>query len=137
MLSLSEATDLCVTPSWLWVGSRLRRLLLTDQFHALKSSSILCPSCRTLLPSRGHLPPHTHTQRDRIQCFLRLTWDFLSSSPPSLPRLPSSVNVEKVTSSLSPDGVLTVEAPLNLPAIEASETSIPVTVDKKTAVEQK
>ncbi|CAF98523.1 unnamed protein product, partial [Tetraodon nigroviridis] len=39
--------------------------------------------------------------------------------------LPSTVNVEKVTSSLSPEGVLTVEAPLNVPAIESSETSIP------------
>ncbi|XP_072302785.1 heat shock protein beta-1 [Eucyclogobius newberryi] len=44
--------------------------------------------------------------------------------------LPSSANVEKVTSSLSPEGVLTVEAPLARPALESSETTIPVTVDK-------
>ncbi|KAI3373065.1 hypothetical protein L3Q82_006413 [Scortum barcoo] len=44
--------------------------------------------------------------------------------------LPSTANVEKVTSSLSPEGVLTVEAPLNVPAIESSETTIPVNVDK-------
>ncbi|CAL1573878.1 unnamed protein product [Knipowitschia caucasica] len=44
--------------------------------------------------------------------------------------LPSSANVEKVTSSLSPDGVLTIEAPLARAALESSETTIPVTVDK-------
>ncbi|XP_020785872.1 heat shock protein beta-1 [Boleophthalmus pectinirostris] len=44
--------------------------------------------------------------------------------------LPPSANVEKVTSSLSPEGVLTVEAPLARPALECSETTIPVTVDK-------
>uniref|UniRef100_A0A3B4Y4I2 Heat shock protein beta-1 n=1 Tax=Seriola lalandi dorsalis TaxID=1841481 RepID=A0A3B4Y4I2_SERLL len=43
--------------------------------------------------------------------------------------LPSSTNVEKVTSSLSPEGVLTIEAPLIRPAIESSETTIPVNVD--------
>ncbi|KAK7925663.1 hypothetical protein WMY93_007973 [Mugilogobius chulae] len=44
--------------------------------------------------------------------------------------LPATANVEKVTSSLSPEGVLTVEAPLARPALESSETTIPVTVDK-------
>ncbi|XP_061658810.1 heat shock protein beta-1 [Syngnathoides biaculeatus] len=51
--------------------------------------------------------------------------------------LPSSANVEKVTSSLSPDGVLTVEAPLAKPAIEAAETTVPVTVDGKSGVVKK
>ncbi|XP_077360973.1 heat shock protein beta-1 [Festucalex cinctus] len=51
--------------------------------------------------------------------------------------LPSSANVEKVTSSLSPDGVLTVEAPLAKPAIGAAATSIPVTVDTKSGVAKK
>ncbi|XP_030009067.1 heat shock protein beta-1 [Sphaeramia orbicularis] len=45
--------------------------------------------------------------------------------------LPPTANVEKVTSSLSPEGFLTVEAPLIRPAIESAETSIPVTVDTK------
>lgn len=53
-----------------------------------------------------------------------------------LSRLPPSANIEKVTSSLSPEGLLTVEAPLAVPAIESSEMSIPVTVEKK-AVEKK
>lgn len=44
--------------------------------------------------------------------------------------LPPSANVEKVTSSLSPEGVLTVEAPLARPALESAETTIPVNVDK-------
>ncbi|KAM9782352.1 heat shock protein beta-1 [Syngnathus typhle] len=51
--------------------------------------------------------------------------------------LPSSANVEKVTSSLSPDGVLTVEAPLAKLAIGAAETTIPVTVDTKSGVVKK
>ncbi|XP_061596109.1 heat shock protein beta-1 [Cololabis saira] len=51
--------------------------------------------------------------------------------------LPCSANVEKVTSSLSPDGVLTVEAPLTRPAIESSETTIPVKVDGKVDVVKK
>ncbi|XP_029304636.1 heat shock protein beta-1 [Cottoperca gobio] len=45
--------------------------------------------------------------------------------------LPSTANIEKVASSLSPEGVLTVEAPLIRPAIESSETMIPVNVDNK------
>ncbi|KPP69966.1 heat shock protein beta-1-like [Scleropages formosus] len=45
--------------------------------------------------------------------------------------LPPGVDVEKVTSSLSPEGVLTVEAPLAKPAIQASEITIPVTMEAK------
>lgn len=48
--------------------------------------------------------------------------------------LPSSANVEKVASSLSPEGLLTVEAPLIRSAIESSETTIPVNVDNKGGV---
>ncbi|KAM8834538.1 heat shock protein beta-1 [Synchiropus splendidus] len=51
--------------------------------------------------------------------------------------LPSGVNIEKVTSSLSPEGFLTVEAPLLKPAIESAETTIPVTVEKKGDVVKK
>ncbi|KAM9347894.1 heat shock protein beta-1 [Symphorus nematophorus] len=51
--------------------------------------------------------------------------------------LPSTANIEKVTSSLSPDGVLTVEAPLTVPAIQSSETTIPVNVDNKGGVVKK
>ncbi|XP_068585583.1 heat shock protein beta-1 [Cebidichthys violaceus] len=51
--------------------------------------------------------------------------------------LPSSANVEKVASSLSPEGVLTVEAPLIRPAIESSETTIPVNVESKGCVVKK
>nr|AZL95688.1 heat shock protein beta 1 [Miichthys miiuy] len=51
--------------------------------------------------------------------------------------LPPSANVEKVTSSLSPEGLLTVEAPLIVPAIESSETTIPVNVDKQGGVVKK
>lgn len=50
--------------------------------------------------------------------------------------LPSTANVEKVTSSLSPEGFLTVEAPLSRPALESSETTIPVTVDKSTVAKK-
>ncbi|KAL6099112.1 hspb1 [Pungitius sinensis] len=51
--------------------------------------------------------------------------------------LPSSADVEKVASSLSPEGVLTVEAPLIRPAIECSETTIPVNVEGKSGVVKK
>ncbi|XP_033490310.1 heat shock protein beta-1 [Epinephelus lanceolatus] len=51
--------------------------------------------------------------------------------------LPSTANIEKVASSLSPEGVLTVEAPLIRPAIECSETTIPVNVDNKGGVVKK
>ncbi|KAJ8266292.1 hypothetical protein GJAV_G00128750 [Gymnothorax javanicus] len=41
--------------------------------------------------------------------------------------LPPGTDAEKVTSSLSPEGVLTVEVPLPKPAIQAAEVTIPVT----------
>ncbi|KAK1882290.1 Heat shock protein beta-1 [Dissostichus eleginoides] len=44
--------------------------------------------------------------------------------------LPSNTDVEKVNSSLSPEGVLTVDAPL-IRSIEGSETKIPVNVENK------
>ncbi|CAL1612046.1 unnamed protein product [Knipowitschia caucasica] len=47
--------------------------------------------------------------------------------------LPSSVDAEKVTSALSPEGVLTVQAPLVAPALEASKTTTAVTDDNKAA----
>ncbi|KAG7224500.1 hypothetical protein INR49_015024 [Caranx melampygus] len=43
--------------------------------------------------------------------------------------LPSTANIEKVTSALSPEGILTIEAPMIRPAIESSETTIPVNVE--------
>ncbi|XP_023993493.1 LOW QUALITY PROTEIN: heat shock protein beta-1-like [Salvelinus sp. IW2-2015] len=42
--------------------------------------------------------------------------------------LPSMADAEKVTSTLSSEGILTVEAPLNKQAIKAAEISIPVTM---------
>lgn len=42
--------------------------------------------------------------------------------------------MEKVCSSLSPEGVLTVEAPLPKPAIQGSEINIPVNVEKGSMV---
>ena len=51
--------------------------------------------------------------------------------------LPSTADIEKVTSSLSPEGVLTIEAPLIRPAIESSEITIPVTMDNKSGVVKK
>lgn len=51
--------------------------------------------------------------------------------------LPPTAIVDKVTSSLSPEGVLTVEAPVNKPAIESSETTIPVNVETAGAVAKK
>ncbi|XP_028322245.1 heat shock protein beta-1 [Gouania willdenowi] len=51
--------------------------------------------------------------------------------------LPSSANIEKVSSALSPEGVLTVEAPLIRPALECSATTIPVNVDNKGGVVKK
>lgn len=53
------------------------------------------------------------------------------SSPP-LPRsLPPGVEATAVRSSLSPDGMLTVEAPLPKPAIQSAEITIPVTVESQ------
>lgn len=50
------------------------------------------------------------------------------SSPPSLP---PGVEATAVRSSLSPDGMLTVEAPLPKPAIQSAEITIPVTVESQ------
>ncbi|XP_064208273.1 heat shock protein beta-1 [Anguilla rostrata] len=41
--------------------------------------------------------------------------------------LPPGTDAEKVSSSLSPEGVLTVEVPLPKPAIQSAEVTIPVT----------
>ncbi|KAG2458777.1 heat shock protein beta-1 [Polypterus senegalus] len=46
--------------------------------------------------------------------------------------LPAGTDMNKVSSTLSPEGILTIEAPLAKPAIEAAEITIPVTVEKKT-----
>ncbi|KAL4660600.1 heat shock protein beta-1-like [Arapaima gigas] len=51
--------------------------------------------------------------------------------------LPPGTDAEKVTSSLSPEGVLTVEAPLPKPAIKASEVTVPVTLETKAKPELK
>lgn len=61
------------------------------------------------------------------------------TKPPVPPRLPPGADVEKVTSFLSPEGVLTVEAPLPKPAIQATEINIPVNLESQTkpAVETK
>lgn len=47
--------------------------------------------------------------------------------------LPSGVDSEKITSCLSPEGVLTIEAPLPKPAIQGSEINIPVNTGSSTA----
>ncbi|XP_010898332.1 heat shock protein beta-1 [Esox lucius] len=51
--------------------------------------------------------------------------------------LPPTAENEKVTSTLSPDGVLTVEAPMNRPAIKTAEVTIPVTTVSDKAKEEK
>lgn len=50
---------------------------------------------------------------------------------PSPPSLPPGVEATAVRSSLSPDGMLTVEAPLPKPAIQSAEITIPVTVESQ------
>ncbi|XP_025919449.1 heat shock protein beta-1 [Apteryx mantelli] len=45
--------------------------------------------------------------------------------------LPPGVDATAVRSSLSPDGMLTVEAPLPKPAIQSAEITIPVTVESQ------
>ncbi|NXK10721.1 heat shock protein beta-1 [Falco biarmicus] len=45
--------------------------------------------------------------------------------------LPPGVEATAVRSSLSPDGMLTVEAPLPKPAIQSAEITIPVTVESQ------
>ncbi|KAG5284134.1 hypothetical protein AALO_G00023320 [Alosa alosa] len=50
--------------------------------------------------------------------------------------LPPGADLEKITSCLSPEGVLTVEAPLPKPAIQGSEITIPVNVEKGSMVKK-
>ncbi|KAA0716888.1 Heat shock protein beta-1 [Triplophysa tibetana] len=54
----------------------------------------------------------------------KISLDVNHFSPEEL--LPPGVDSENISSSLSPEGVLTVEAPLPKPAIMASEINIPV-----------
>ncbi|XP_066517661.1 heat shock protein beta-1 [Hoplias malabaricus] len=51
---------------------------------------------------------------------------FISRSFTRKYTLPPGADMETITSSLSPEGVLTVEAPLPKPAIQSSEITIPV-----------
>ena len=51
-------------------------------------------------------------------------------------RLPPGADSEKITSSLSPEGVLTVELPLPKSAIQGSEITIPVNVEKDSIVKK-
>lgn len=51
-------------------------------------------------------------------------------------RLPPGADQEKITSSLSPEGVLTVEAPLPKPAIQSSEITIPVNTSSSAVQKQ-
>ncbi|KAM4700018.1 LOW QUALITY PROTEIN: heat shock protein beta-1 [Discoglossus pictus] len=48
--------------------------------------------------------------------------------------LPPGVEVAAVSSSLSPDGILTVEAPLPKPAIQSAEITIPVTFQSRAEI---
>ncbi|XP_012678267.1 heat shock protein beta-1 [Clupea harengus] len=50
--------------------------------------------------------------------------------------LPPGADSEKITSSLSPEGVLTVELPLPKSAIQGSEITIPVNVEKDSIVKK-
>ncbi|KAM9331656.1 heat shock protein beta-1 [Pholidichthys leucotaenia] len=61
---------------------------------------------------------------------------FISRSFTRKYTLPPTADVEKVMSALSPEGVLTVEAPLLKPAIEFSEKTIPVNVESKNVVKK-
>lgn len=60
----------------------------------------------------------------------------LAVCPIVLSRLPPGADIEKVTSSLSPEGVLTVEAPLPKPAIQSSEITIPVNTSSSAVQKQ-
>ncbi|XP_077324017.1 heat shock protein beta-1 [Lithobates pipiens] len=51
--------------------------------------------------------------------------------------LPPGVDITSVASSLSPDGVLTVEAPLPKPAIQSAEITIPVTFQSRAEIAKK
>ncbi|XP_069828795.1 heat shock protein beta-1 [Dendropsophus ebraccatus] len=48
--------------------------------------------------------------------------------------LPPGADISTVISSLSPDGILTVEAPLPKPAIQSAEITIPVTFQSKAEI---
>ncbi|XP_056412761.1 heat shock protein beta-1 [Hyla sarda] len=48
--------------------------------------------------------------------------------------LPPGADISTVTSSLSPDGILTVESPLPKPAIQSAEITIPVTFQSKAEI---
>uniref|UniRef100_A0A803KH68 Heat shock protein beta-1 n=2 Tax=Xenopus tropicalis TaxID=8364 RepID=A0A803KH68_XENTR len=48
--------------------------------------------------------------------------------------LPPGVDINKVASSLSPDGILTVEAPLPKPAIQSAEIAIPITFQSRAEI---
>ncbi|XP_072272901.1 heat shock protein beta-1 [Pyxicephalus adspersus] len=48
--------------------------------------------------------------------------------------LPPGVDIASVTSSLSPDGILTVESPLPKPAIQSAEITIPVTFQSRAEI---
>ncbi|KAG8451719.1 hypothetical protein GDO86_003784 [Hymenochirus boettgeri] len=48
--------------------------------------------------------------------------------------LPPGVDITAVTSSLSPDGILTIEAPLPKPAIQSAEINIPVTFQSRAEI---
>nr|ADO28210.1 heat shock protein beta-1 [Ictalurus furcatus] len=50
--------------------------------------------------------------------------------------LPPGADAEKITSSLSPEGILTVEAPLPKPAIQSSEITIPVNTSSSVVQKQ-
>ena len=49
----------------------------------------------------------------------------------SLSRLPPGVDPTQVSSSLSPEGTLSVEAPLPKPATQSAEITIPVTFEAR------
>ncbi|XP_075706540.1 heat shock protein beta-1 [Rhinoderma darwinii] len=48
--------------------------------------------------------------------------------------LPPGADISTVTSSLSPDGILTVETPLPKPAIQSAEITIPVTFQSRAEI---
>lgn len=54
--------------------------------------------------------------------------------PLCLSRLPPGVDPTLVSSSLSPEGTLTVEAPLPKPATQSAEITIPVTFEARAQI---
>ncbi|GAA6094612.1 heat shock protein beta-1 [Tachysurus ichikawai] len=61
---------------------------------------------------------------------------FISRSFTRKYTLPSGADAEKITSSLSPEGFLTVEALLPKPALQSSEITIPVNTDSSAVQKQ-